>query len=181
MVYVFLADGFETIEALIPVDLMRRAGIDVVTVGVTGKTVLSTQNVRVEADITLDDARFDASLEGVILPGGGLGTQNLDKSEGVRALTKRAYDNGLMVAAICAAPSVLGHMGLLSDREAVCYPGFERELGCRSIPDAFAVTDGNIITSAGAGSATEFAFHIITYLRGEQAAQRIREQIILCY
>ena len=181
MVYVFLAEGFETIEALIPVDLMRRAGIDVLTVGVTGKTVKSTQNVPVEADITLAEAKERGDLEGVILPGGGLGTKNLDKSDRVRALTQYAYDRGLMVAAICAAPSVLGHMGLLRDREAVCYPGFEGELDCASNPDAYAVTDGNIITAAGAGSATEFAFHIISYLKNEAEAQRIREQIILCY
>lgn len=171
MVYLFLADGFEEIEALTPVDLLRRAKIDVKTVGIGQKTVMGAHNIPVVADMACDEVQAD--FEGVILPGGLPGTTNLEADPTVQKALCIAAENGKMIAAICAAPSIPGHCGLLQGKQAICYPGFEQELIGAEIAKVSVVRDGNMITAKAAGAATEFALEIIRYLRDDAAAQQI--------
>lgn len=177
MVYVFLADGFEEVEALTPVDYLRRAGIETVTVGVTGKTVTGAHNIPVTADITADDVCMNENVEGIVLPGGMPGTLNLENSETVQSAIDYAVRNNLMISAICAAPSILGHKKLLENKQAVCFPGFEEDLYSAQISDCFCVTDGNYITAKGAGAAADFAFAIITYILSQETADKIKSTV----
>ncbi|MDD6728902.1 MAG: DJ-1/PfpI family protein [Eubacteriales bacterium] len=176
MVYLFLADGFETIEALAVVDMLRRAKIDVKTVGVTGKTVQSAQKITVTADITVDEFE-PLDLDAVVLPGGMPGTLNLEANGVVQQAVDYAVDNKKLVCAICAAPSILGHKGLLKGREAICFPGFEEDLTGAKLSEKFVVTDGNFITAKGAGVAVDFGLEIVKQLAGEELSQKIRETI----
>ncbi len=173
MIYVFLADGFEEIEALAPVDILRRAGFEVVTVGVTGKTVTGSHNIPVVADITCDSVTTD-KLEGVVLPGGMPGTLNLEKDATVKRLVDFAVNNKIMLAAICAAPSILGHKGILAGKSATCFPGFENELEGAVLSTDGVVTDGDIITGQGAGVALEFGFALVSYLKDKETAENLR-------
>lgn len=156
MVYVFLAKGFEELEALAPVDVLRRAGVQVKTVGVTGKQVRGSHEISVNCDITAADATFD-DLDGIILPGGLPGTTNLEKDETVQRFIDYAAERGKIIGAICAAPMILGHKGLLQGKNAVCFTGFEKELTGARVLDRPAVRDGNIVTGWGAGGAMDFA------------------------
>ena len=169
MVYVFLAEGFEELEALAPVDVLRRGGVEVQTVGVTGRTVNGSHGIPVVCDITIDEAT-DMGLEAVILPGGLPGTTNLEKDERVQRFLDIAAERGLIIGAICAAPSVLGHKGLLNGKNAVCFPGFEAELKGATVLDVPAVRDGNIITGWGAGGSFAFAFQLLAAITGDRAA-----------
>ncbi|MCR5783332.1 MAG: DJ-1/PfpI family protein [Clostridia bacterium] len=175
MIYLFLADGFEESEAIIPLDMMRRAGLDVRTVGVTGGTVTSSHGVGIVADMTVDKAV--GIPEAVILPGGMPGTKNLEASAGVQAMIDKVNSAGGIVAAICAAPSVLGHRNLLSGRRAVCFPGWEKELYGAVVTEAKAVTDGNIVTARGAGAAFEFGAEIIAAVKDRETADKILAQM----
>ncbi|MBO5934939.1 MAG: DJ-1/PfpI family protein [Clostridia bacterium] len=181
MVYVFLADGFEEVEALTPVDYVRRAGKNVVTVGVTGKTVTGAHNIPVLCDISIDEFNIGFDDEGIVLPGGMPGTIKLENSEKVQSAIDFCAENNKMIAAICAAPSILGHKKLLDGKNAICFPGFENDLYGAFISDRYAVTDGNIITAKGAGSASEFSFEIIRYLCGEEKAQEVKSTVQTCY
>ncbi len=156
MVYVFLAKGFEELEALAPVDVLRRAGITVKTVGVTGKRVSGSHGISVNCDITVSEAVFE-DIDGIILPGGMPGTTNLEANETVNKFIDFAAENGKIIGAICAAPMILGHKGLLYGKNAVCYTGFEKELTGAHVLDRPAARDGNIITGWGAGGAMDFA------------------------
>lgn len=176
MVYLFLAEGFEIIEALAPVDMLRRGKIDVKTVGVTGKTVKSSCGVEVTADLEIGDLDF-SDAEAVILPGGLPGTINLENNETVQKAIDFASDNGKLVCAICAAPSILGHKGLLEGKEAIAFPGFDKELKGAKISDKYVVVDGNFITARGAGVATEFGLEIVKQLEGEELSENIRNTI----
>lgn len=122
MIYCFLADGFEETEAIAPVDVLRRAGAELKTVGVTGEYVTGNHGVTVKADVGIDEIVLDERLEGVILPGGYNGTLNLEKDSRVQSAIDFAAENNRLVCAICAAPSILGHKGLLSGREAIAFP-----------------------------------------------------------
>lgn len=178
MVYVFLADGFEIIEALAPVDMMRRAGIEVKTVGVTGNDfVVSSCSIPVVPDISIYDFNLTFDAEAIVLPGGGEGTKNLENSQDVQNAIDNAVNKDIPVCAICAAPSVLGHKGLLSGKEATAYPSFVSELTGAKISDRYVVTDGNIITARGAGVCIEFGLEIVKKLRGQEIADRIRDEI----
>lgn len=172
MFYVFLADGFEETEALATLDVMRRAKLDVKTVGVTGEFVTGSHNVTVKSDILLDDVSYDG-IEGVVLPGGMPGTLNLEKSQGVIDCVKYCYGNGRIVSAICAAPSILGHLGYLQGRKATCFPGFEAELNCKEYTASHVETDGLVITSKGAGCAIEFGHAIVSLALSKDVADRI--------
>lgn len=172
MFYVFLADGFEEVEALVPVDMLRRARIDVKTVGVTGIEVTGSHNVTVKVDIALSEIQLD-NIDGAILPGGMPGTVNLEKSQGVIDAVKYAYENEKIVAAICAAPSILGHLGYLEGRKATCFPGFETELKGAEYTEAHTETDGNVITAKGAGCAVEFGHAIVSKALSKEAADKV--------
>ena len=178
-VYVLLADGFEEIEALTPVDWLRRAGIDVTTVGVGGKVICGAHGIPVTADITEGELQSDpADLSMVVLPGGMPGTNNLDAAPAVDAYLRLAAERDAYIAAICAAPMVLGKRGLLRGKRAVCYPGFEEHLaGATLAVGSAVVTDGKRITAKAAGYAAEFAYALIGELAGDDAAQRVRDAV----
>ena len=173
MVYVFLAEGFEETEALAPVDIMRRAGAEVKTVGVTGKTVTSSHKVPVTADIVKDEISLDDELELVVLPGGMPGTNNLEADETVQKAIDFCVENDRLVGAICAAPKILGRKGLLKGRKATCFPGFEQELDGAEITGELAVTDGRFITGKGAGAALDFGFALVTALFDADKAAKV--------
>lgn len=176
MVYVFLADGFETIEALAVVDMLRRAKIDTKTVGVTGKEVKTSHSINVTADITIDELKIN-DANAIVLPGGMPGTLNLEANSVVQSSIDFCVENGKYVCAICAAPSILGHKGLLKGREAICFPGFEEDLSGATISDKYVVTDGKFITARGAGVAVDFGLEIVKALAGNDLSNKIRETI----
>lgn len=173
MIYVFLAEGFEEIEALATVDVLRRGELDVCTVGVGGKQVTGAHGITVEADILEKDVSTDP-LEAVVLPGGMPGTLNLEKSPIVQAAVRYAAENHLLVAAICAAPSILGHMGLLQEKQAICFPGFEDQLTGAHISSHPVCVDGNIITARGPGVSIEFGLTLLGRIKGEKTAKAVR-------
>ena len=172
MIYCFLADGFEELEAIAPIDLLRRAGADLVTVGVTGKTVTGSHKITVTADVTADEIVLD-DVEAIILPGGMPGTLNLENDPVVQKAITFCAENGRLICAICAAPSVLGHRALLCGKRAVCYPGFEDSLSGADIPDEYVVRDGSFITAKGAGVAADFGLEIVEALYGKAERDRI--------
>ncbi len=181
MIYLFLAEGFEEIEALTPCDLLRRVGVEVVTVGVTGKTVVGTHGIPVVADITADEAieRIETCKpEMIILPGGMPGASNLDASPAVDAFISRALECDAYIAAICAAPMILGKRGLLKGHDATCYPGFEKYLEGAKCYDASVVVDGNFITSDGMGAALDFALQLVALLKGDAESEKLADSIM---
>lgn len=180
MIYCFLADGFEEIEAITTVDMIRRAGIEISTVAVSedkSTTVRGAHNIPVVADMHIDDCTSDDELCGVFLPGGMPGTTNLDNSRKVRELVSYCAEHDRYIFAICAAPSVLGHMGLLCGKRATCYPGFESELEGAEYTAEPAVQDGKIITGKGPGTTVDFASMIITTLRSQAVADDLRSSM----
>lgn len=179
MIYVFLANGFEETEALAPVDLLRRAKLDVTTVGVTGKTVTGSHRVPVVADITIDEFTPDANLEMIVLPGGMPGTLNEEASPKVQEAIQYCASNDRWIGAICAAPSILGHDGLLQGKTAVCYPGFEKDLTGAQLGSNPVEVDGRIVTARGAGVAIEFGLTLIRVLKGEEASKKVASAIVL--
>lgn len=178
MVYVIFGNGFEEMEALAPVDLLRRAGAEVVTVGIGSREITGSHGVTVRTDITESEMKTDG-LEMIVLPGGGGGTEEIKASDRVRKMVRYAYDNGLWIGAICAAPTVLGMMGLLEGRKAVCFPGCEDEMGGAEIKDADVVTDGKIITGRAAGASITFALKLVEALKGPDVSASVRDRI--CY
>ena len=178
MVYVLLAEGFEEVEALTPVDLLRRAGVETRLVGVTGETVCGARGIRVVTDLSMDDIDL-AQADMIVLPGGMPGTTNLYADKRVTSAVRAMYDAEKYVAAICAAPSViLGGMGLLKGRRATCYPGMEDEMGSAVVQKgAQVVTDGRIITGEAAGSAFEFGLRLVEAACGRQAMERVRNAV----
>lgn len=176
MVYVFLADGFEEVEAIEPIDIMRRAGIEVRTVSLGDAPVTGSHGIIVKADIVIDEVNKD-DIEAIMLPGGGRGHENLDASGSVHALISYAAANGLYICAICAAPSILGKRQLLDGKRATCYPGFEKYLyGAEYVTDKV-VKDGKYITARGAGAAADFGFEITAALKGRETADAVKAQM----
>ena len=175
MIYVHLAEGFEEIEALTAVDVLRRASIDVQTVSVTGnKVVTGTHGVPVTADILYEDAEYE-DCEMIVLPGGMPGTKHLGSSPLVDRWLRYAQQEGVFVGAICAAPSVLGEKGMLQDRSATAFPGFEPK-GAICTGQGM-VRDGQYITAKGAGVCIEFGLELVSCLAGEATARQIKEEI----
>ena len=176
MVYVFLAEGFEEMEALAPIDLLRRVGVEVTTVGVGGKLIKGAHGVGFTADSDGEGLDF-SDVDCVVLPGGMPGTTNLDASPMVEACLMKAVEKNALIAAICAAPSVLGHKGLLKGKKATCFPGFEEDLLGALHTGAPVEKDGNIITARGAGVALDFALALVAELKSETAAKELRESL----
>ena len=176
MIYMFLANGFEEVEALAPLDLLRRAGCDVTTVGVGGDMILGAHGIAVQADIP--DTMFrDSKPEMIILPGGMPGSKNLDESRIVDSAIKSAVRNDAYIAAICAAPFILGKRGLLEGKKAICYPGFEKELTGAHICAEKVVRDGKFITAAGMGVAVDFGLALVEVMKDAQTAADLRKAI----
>lgn len=177
MVLLFLAEGFEEIEALTPVDILRRGGVELLTVGVGGNTIKGSHGIYVAADIEDKQLGDLSDVEAVILPGGMPGTLNLEKNSTVINTVKYCAEKDLVIGAICAAPSILGHLGLLEGRRAVCYPSFEGELkgavGCSE----YVCRDGKIITAKGMGVSVDFGLELLSALRGQAAADKVRASI----
>lgn len=174
MVVVFLAQGFEEIEALTTVDILRRAGLSVRTVGIGGAVITGSHGIAVQADATDSDPlpSFD-TLQAVVLPGGLPGTTNLAASAVVTDCVKQAAERGALLCAICAAPSVLGELGLLSGKRATCYPGYEPQLTGAYVNGESVVDDGGCITAKGAGVTVKFALSIVSHLVSPAKAQEI--------
>lgn len=174
MVYVFLANGFEEIEALATVDVLRRAGLNVTTVGIESTQIVGAHDITVTADLADCDVNL-ADATAVVLPGGMPGTLNLEHSDTVQRAIDFACENNLILAAICAAPSILGHRGLLEGKCAVCYPGFESELKGAVLTEQSVVRDGNIITAKGAGVAIDFGLEIVKTLVSAETAKTLKD------
>lgn len=177
MVYCFLADGFEELEAIAPIDMLKRAGVEVITAGVTGKNVTGSHGITFVADITAEEITLTDELEAVILPGGMPGTLNLEKSDNVQKAIDFAVLKDKYVCAICAAPSVLGHKGLLRGKKATAFPGFEKDLEGAIIDNFFVAHDGKFITARGAGVATEFGLEIVSALVSAEKSAEIKAAI----
>ena len=178
MVYMLLGTGFEETEAIAPLDLLRRAGVDVLTVGVTGKTVFGSHKIGIEADITIEEMDL-TNLDMIILPGGLGGVASARASKPALDALDFAWKNGKFVAAICAGPTVLADLGITDGKNATCYPGCEEKMGKANILPQAAVTDGSIITGTSAGCALPFGLALIAALKGEAEAERIKDQIVI--
>lgn len=176
MVYILLAPGFEEAEALVPADLLRRAGIQTALTGVEDQMVAGSHDIAVRADRVI--AQVDLrEAEMIVLPGGGRGVQNLREHPAVAALAQEAVDRGIPLAAICAAPTLLGEWGMLKGRRATCYPGMEEKLTGGQAEDASVVADRNLITGRAAGSAFEFGLALIRALAGAEKAEEVRHAV----
>lgn len=177
MIYIFLANGFEEVEALATVDVLRRASLNVTMVGVGSDVITGAHGMSVVCDAVDSEVSPNENLKAVILPGGMPGTLNLEHSETVNAFVDYAVEHDKLICAICAAPSILGHKGLLRGKTAVCFPGFESELEGATLSDSFVVTDGNIITAKGMGSAVKFGIAIGIKFVGEEKMRKIEESL----
>ena len=178
MVYVLLGTGFEETEAIAPIDLMRRADIPVLTVGLNGKTVYGGHGIGVEADITIEELNL-TDLEMIVLPGGLGGVASIRNCHLAMDAIAFARDNNKYTAAICAGPTVLADLGITSEKTAVCYPGCEAGMGNAMVVDMAAVQDGKLITGASAGCAVKFGLALIEALKGPKAANAIAQQIVI--
>ena len=176
MIYVFLADGFEECEALVPIDILRRADIPVKTVGVGSKDITGSHGITVACDLTEDEVVTD-NLKGIMLPGGMPGTLNLEKSETIQSFIDYAANNSLLIGAICAAPSILGHKGLLNGKKATCFTGFEKDLIGAEVLSVPVVRDGNFVTAYGAGAAFPFGFTLLEALTDKSTADALKKQM----
>jgi len=179
MVYIFLANGFEEIEALYTVDVLRRAGVDIKTIGVDSSTITGSHKITIECDLCTKKLKVDDNFEMIILPGGMPGSKNLDQNPVVNEFIEFAHKHDKFICAICAAPFILGKRNLLSGKKATCFPGFENQLYGAEVSDCGCVRDGKIITARAMGSAHEFAFEILKALKGESTAKAIKDSIIL--
>lgn len=178
-VYTFLANGFEEVEALCVIDLLKRASMDVVMVSVSGDLkVNGAHNIDIMADVLFEDASFE-DVDVLFLPGGMPGTKNLDNHEGLKQKLVEFNNNGKLITAICAAPMVLGHLGILNGKDATCYPGFEQELIGANVLYDNVVVDGNVITSRGMGTAIDLGLKLIELLIDKDASFEMAEKI--CY
>lgn len=178
MVYFLLGTGFEETEAIAPIDLLRRAGISVLTVGLNGKIVYGGHGIGIEADITIDELDLTA-LDMIVLPGGLGGVASIRACKAALDAISFAHSNGKFTAAICAGPTVLADLGITNEKTAVCYPGCENGMGNAIVINEAAVQDGMLITGASAGCAVKFGLALITALKGAEAAKAIEQQIVI--
>ncbi len=178
MIYLFLADGFEEIEALTVLDLLRRAEISVQSVSIKpDKQVMGAHKIQVTADLLLEEVNYE-EMVGIILPGGMPGTTNLAKCKSLADMLIKAHEDEKWIGAICAAPIILGDLGILEGRKAVCYPGFESKLRGATVADDAAVRDGHIITSKAAGTAVDFSLKLIKHLKTKEDSINIKRAIL---
>lgn len=177
MVAILLGEGFEETEAIAPYDLLKRAGVDVRFVGIGGDMITGSHGIRVASDLAL--SQLDAQdVEMVVLPGGLRGVQTLSSSEAAMQLTKKLWDSGRYVAAICAAPTILAKLGITDGKKATCYPGMEGDMGAAKMKPASVVTDGRLITGRAAGSAMDFGLALVSVLKGDLAAKKIAAGVV---
>ncbi len=175
---VFFGEGFEEIEALTVVDMCRRAGIEVQMVSVTGKAVVTgSHGIPVGMDVQFEEVDF-TSLDMLVLPGGMPGTRNLEAHTGLMEQVDAFYAAGKYLAAICAAPSIFGHRGILKGRNACCFPGFEKDLEGAKVTTAKVTQDEHVITSRGMGTALDFSLAIVALFCGEEVANQKANSIL---
>lgn len=177
MILILLCDGFEEIEALTPLDLMRRANLPVKTVGVTSKIAVGAHGIPVVCDLSPSEVKLE-EVSAVILPGGMPGASNLDGSEFTDLALDAVIRNGGRIGAICAAPFILGKRGLLNGKKATCYPGFEKYLEGATVTGESVVTDGNITTARGMGVALAFAKELVGLMCGKDKAEELSLSIM---
>ncbi len=177
MLYMFFADGFEEVEAIATLDVIRRAGIEIESIGVNSKEITGAHNITVVCDKTTDEISVTDSLKGIILPGGMPGTTNLFVDKTVNEFIDFCSENSLLICAICAAPMILGRKGLLRNKQAICFPGFENELEGAIISEDFVCRDGNFITSKGMGSAINFGLEIVSYFTDKLTAKKLKDTL----
>lgn len=173
MIYVFMADGTEEVEAVATIDMLRRAELDVMTLGIGSQMIVGSHGIGLVCDADAKNIEPDETMQAVVIPGGMPGTLNIEKSAVAQNFIDYAAKNGKLICAICAAPSVLGHKGLLRGKRATCFPGFEKELEGAEFVDEGVVMDGNIITAKGAGVAIEFGLKIAEQFAGKEEADKI--------
>lgn len=178
MVYIFLADGFEEIEALCVLDFLRRAGVETKTVGISGKTATGSHKIPVICDIEASSLTGNEDFDMIILPGGLPGATNLDESPLVNKFIEKAVSQDKFIAAICAAPFILGKRGILNGKRACCYPGFEKELIGATVVDDGCVRDGKIITARAMGKSHDFALEIIEALCGREVRENLAKSVL---
>lgn len=178
MVYMLLGTGFEETEAVAPLDLLRRANVEVKTVGLNGKIVYSSHGIGIEADVELKELNRE-EMDMIILPGGLRGVHSILACQEALDAVRWAYDHDRYVTAICAAPTILAGLNLLDGKKATCYPGFEEKMGGAILVNAAAVTDGKIITGTSAGCAVPFGLALIEALKGKEAAEAVEAQIVI--
>ena len=178
MVYMLLGTGFEETEAIAPLDLLRRAGVEVKTVGLNGKVIYGSHGIGVEADMESSDVDFK-DLEMIILPGGLGGVTSIRGCQAAMEAVRKAWEEGKYTAAICAGPTVLADLGITDRKKATCYPGCEGQMGSAIMVNAAAVTDGKLITGTSAGCAVPFGLALIAALKGQDEAERIAKQIVI--
>lgn len=178
MIYMFLGTGFEETEAIAPLDLLRRASVDVKTVGLNGSTITGSHGIPVTADMTIEELDFE-TMEGVILPGGLGGVASIRGCKKAMEALAYAKEKKILTAAICAGPTVLADLGITDGKTCVCYPGCEENMGSANMVTKVAVTDGTVITGASAGCAIPFGLELIAYLKGENEAKKIANQIVI--
>jgi len=177
MIYIFFAQGFEEIEGLATVDVLRRAKLQVMIVGVGSKIITGSHGIAVLCDLETDEVEPSEDIEAVILPGGMPGTINLEKSKKVLDFIDYAYSKNKLICAICAAPIILGHRGLLKGREAICFPGYEEDLLGARISRKYVCKDDMLITAKGMGVSLEFGLEIAKHFVGEAVAKNLRESL----
>ncbi|MCH5208295.1 MAG: DJ-1/PfpI family protein [Oscillospiraceae bacterium] len=177
MVYVFLANGFEETEAIAPIDMLRRAKLDVKTVGIGGVEVTSSHGIPMKADITDKEIELTDKLEMIVLPGGGLGTENLDRSPEVQSAVDFCVKSKIPMGAICAAPSIFGKKGFLKGLKATAFPDYRKYLDGAEIAEQNVITDGLFTTAAGAGVSVDFGLELVKVLKGQQLSDEIRNTI----
>jgi 4-methyl-5(b-hydroxyethyl)-thiazole monophosphate biosynthesis len=173
-----LGTGFEETEAIAPLDLLRRAGVEILTVGLNGKVIRGSHGICVEADIEISQLDL-TNLEMIILPGGLGGVASIRACKEAMEAVRFAWENGKYTAAICAGPTVLADLGITDGKNATCYPGCEGQMGTANMVEAAAVTDGKLITGTSAGCAIPFGLALITALKGQEEADRIAQQIVI--
>lgn len=177
MIYVFIADGFEEVEAIATVDMLRRCGIDTITVGIGSQMVIGSHNMGLVCDVEDKFVQANNSIDAVVLPGGMPGTTNLENSEKVQSFIDFAVENDRYICAICAAPSILGHKGLLDGKKATSFPSFSNQLGKAEYTDELVTIDGKIITAKGAGAAWLFGKTIAQEFVGKEKAEEVYDSI----
>ena len=176
---VHLAEGFEEIEAITIIDVLRRAGLNVFTVSVTGKhQVTGSHQIEIRTDLLFDEVDFSKGML-IILPGGMPGAKHLNEHQGLLSRIIEYQKNGKFLAAICAEPMVLGNLGILEGKKAVCYPGFESYLVGSDLSTEPFMTDGKIITGRGVGAALKFSLEIVRILKGEKSAEHLQKTMLI--
>ena len=178
MVYMLLGTGFEETEAIAPLDLLRRAGVTVATVGLNGKVIFGGHGIGVTADMEIGEMDL-TRLDMIVLPGGLGGVASIRASKEAMEAIRFAWENGKFVAAICAGPTVLADLGITDGKHATCYPGCESQMGAANMVCEAAVRDGNLITGTSAGCAIPFGLALIEALKGQEEANRVASQIVI--